>query len=144
MHAILFHWKHHVVELFPRNEHKINQYEGTEHVKTLSKTQQFWIIGQINALGSVKNKFITCRRGKAQTIDPVMPYPPTERLDALTLFAYIRVDYFGPFTVKFGHRNEKGRCFLFSSLTVRAVDVEIVPKLDLAVHSSKRQSGNNN
>ena len=100
-------------------------------VLNMSKTQQFRIIGQRNALGSVKNKFITCRRGKAQTIDPVMAYPHTERLDALTPFAYIRVDYFGPFTVKFGHRNEKGRCFLFSSLTVRAADVEIVPKVDL-------------
>ena len=55
---------------------------------------------------------------------------PTERLDASTAFANVGIDYFGPFTVKIGRRNEKRWCCLFTCLTVRAVHIEIVPKLD--------------
>ena len=55
---------------------------------------------------------------------------PEERLVASTVFSNVGVDYFGPFTVKIGRRNEKRWCFLFTCLTVRAVHKEIVPKLD--------------
>ena len=61
---------------------------------------------------------------------PVMAELPRERLDALTAFANVRVDYFGPFTVEIGRRNEKRWCCLFTCLTVRAVHIEIVPKLE--------------
>ena len=61
---------------------------------------------------------------------PVMAELPTERLDASTAFANVRIDHFGPFTVKFERRNDKQRCCLFTCLTFRAVHIEIVPKLD--------------
>ena len=128
-HPILLHWKHHVVELFLRNEHKNNSHEGTEHVKNIVQ-QWFWIIRVRNALRSIKNKCITCRRGRAQTMTPVMAELVTERLEASTAFANVGVYYFGPFPVKIGRRNQKRWCFLFTCLTVRAVPIEIVPKLD--------------
>ena len=55
---------------------------------------------------------------------------PEEQLVASTVLANVGVDYFGPFTVKIGRRNEKRWCFLFTCLTVLAVHIEIVPKLD--------------
>ena len=55
---------------------------------------------------------------------------PEERLDASTAFTNVGVDYFGPFTEKIGRRNEKRWCCLFTCLTVRAVHIEVVPKLD--------------
>ena len=53
-----------------------------------------------------------------------------ERLDASTAFTNIGVDHFGPFTVKIGRRKEKRWCCLFTCLTVRAVHIEVVHKLD--------------
>ena len=51
-------------------------------------------------------------------------------MDASTVFANVGVDYFGPFTVKIGRRTEnRWRC-LFTCLRVRAVHIEIVPKMD--------------
>ena len=83
-HPILLHWKHHAVELFLRNEHKDNQHEGTEHVRNIVQ-QNMWILGIQNALRSIKNKCVTCR---------------------------------------------KRWCCLFTCLTMRAVHIEVVPKLD--------------
>ena len=61
---------------------------------------------------------------------PVMAELPTERHHASTAFANVGVDYFGPFTVTIGRRNEKRWCCLFTCLTVRAVHIKIIPKLD--------------
>ena len=128
-HPILLHWKHHVIELFLQNEHKNSHHEGTEHIRNIVQ-QEFWILGIRNALRSIKNKCIRCRKGRAQTKPPVMADLPEERLVASTVFANVGVDYFGPFTVKIGRRNEKLLCCLFTYLTIRAVHIEIVPKLD--------------
>ena len=126
---VLLHWKHHAVELFLRYEHKDNQREGTEHVRNIVQ-QKMWIIGIRNALGSIENKCVTCRKGRAQTISPVMADLLEERLEASTAFTNVGVDYFGPFIVKIGRRSEKRWCCLFTCLTMRAVHIEVVPKLD--------------
>ena len=89
-----------------------------------------WILGIRNALRSIKNKCVTCSKGRAQTIAPVMEDLPEERLDASTAFTNVGVDYFGPFNVKIGRGNEKRCCCLFTCLTMRAVHIEVVPKLD--------------
>ena len=62
-HPILLHWKHHAVELFLRNEHKDNQHEGTEHERNIVQ-QKMWILGIRNALRSINNKSVTCRKGR--------------------------------------------------------------------------------
>ena len=71
-----------------------------------------------------------CGKGRAQTIAPVMADLPEERLDASTAFKNVGVDYFDPFIVKIGRRNEKRWCSLFTGLTMRAVHIEVVPNLD--------------
>ena len=52
-----------------------------------------------------------------------------ERLDASTAFTNVGVDFFGPFIVKMWRRNEKRWCCLFTCVTMRAVHIEVVPKL---------------
>ena len=89
-----------------------------------------WILGIRDALRSIKNKCVTCRKGRAQTIAPVMADLPKERLEASTAFTNFEIDYFGPFVVKIGRRNKKRWCCLITCLTMRAVHIEVVPKLD--------------
>ena len=105
-HPILLHWKYHVVDFFLRNEPKDYSHEGTEHKRSIVQ-QRFWVIGVRNALFSLKNRCITCRKGRAQTMFPVMAELPIEMMDASTAFENFGIDYFGPFTVKFGRGTEK-------------------------------------
>ena len=100
-HPVLLHWRHHAVEIILRNEHKDNEHEGTEYVRNIFQ-QMMWILGIRNALRSSKKKFVTCRKGRAQTIAQVMAVLPEERLDASTDFTNVGADCFGPFIVKSG------------------------------------------
>ena len=84
-HPILLHWKHYAVELFLQNEHKEHQHEGTEHVRNIVQ-QKMWFLCIRNALRSIRNKCVTCRKGRAQMIVTVMADLPEERLDASTGF----------------------------------------------------------
>ena len=136
-HPILLHCKHHTVELFLRNEHKDNQHEGSEHLRNIVQ-QKMWILGIRNALRSIKNKCVTCRKGGAQTIKPVMADLPDERLDASTAFTNVGVHYFGLFIVRIGHKNEKRWFCLFTCLTMRAVHIEVVRKLDSCLNAIMR------
>ena len=53
-----------------------------------------------------------------------------EQLDALKGFIELRVHYFGPLIVKIWRRNEKRCCCLFTCLTMRAVHIKMVLKLN--------------
>ena len=63
---------------------------------------------------------------KRQTMAPMMAELPVERLDTSTDFA--NVDYFGPFTIKTAEK--KAMVVFLTCLPVRAVCIEIAPKLD--------------
>ena len=87
-HPILLHWKRHAVELFLRSENIVQQKK--------------WIPGVRSALRSIKNKCVTCRKGRVtQTIAPVMTDLPEERLEASTAFTIVGTDYCGPSIVEF-------------------------------------------
>ena len=92
--------------IFLQNENEDNQHEGSEHVRNIIQ-QKIWILGIQNALRSIKNKCVTCRKGRAQMMAPVMADLPEERLEASTAFTTVGNDYFGTITVEIGRRNEK-------------------------------------
>ena len=91
-HPILLHWKHNVVELFLQNEHKNSHHEGTEHVRNIVQLK-VWMLGIQNALRSITNKCIRCRKGRAQTKTPEIADLPEEQLVASTVFSNMGVDY---------------------------------------------------
>ena len=65
------------------------------------------IIGVSKALPSKKNRCITCRRGGAQIMAPVMARLPAKKLEASAAFANVGLHHFETFTVEIGRRNDK-------------------------------------
>ena len=124
----MLQWRHHEVGLCLQNEHKDNQHKGTEHKRNFAQ-QKMWSLGTRHALRSVK-KCVACRKGREQTIAPVLLDLPEDRLKKSTTFTNVGVDYFGSFTVKIGRRNEKWWCCLLTCLTMRALHIDIVPTFD--------------
>ena len=55
---------------------------------------------------------------------------PEERLITSTALTDVGVGYLSHLIVKIGQRNKKRWCCLFSCLTMRAVHIEVLPKLD--------------
>ena len=74
------------------------------------------------ALRTVVSKCVTCRKRRADTINPIMADLPRERLASREPpFTNTGIDYFGPFYVSVKRSTEKRWSFLFTCLTTRAV-----------------------
>ena len=93
--------------------------------------QQFAIVKLRTALRSIVSKCVTCRKRRAETLNPVMSDLPPERLAFKERpFTNTGIDYFGPSYVAVKRSTEKRWGFLFTCLTTRAVHFEVVPSMD--------------
>ena len=129
-HPILLSTKHYVVIKLIEDAHRTNIHEGTEYVRSVLR-QEYWIIGLRNALRNVKAKCVKCRNQRAGVSQPFMADLPRERLQERVFpFTNTGVDYFGPFEVNFMRKTMERWCCLFTSLTFRAVHIEVVPSLE--------------
>ena len=113
--------------MLSQNEHEENQHEGTDHVRNTVQ-EKMWILGIRNTFRSVRNKCVTCKKGRAQTITPVVADLHEVHLDASQALTKTGVDYLGPFIVKIVQRTVKRRCCLFTSITVTAVHIDVGPR----------------
>ena len=78
-------------------------------------------LGIENFLRSIERNSVTCGRGRSQTILPVLTDLAEVRLDALTAFTNVGVDYFCAFIVKIERMDKMRRCCLFACLAMRSV-----------------------
>ena len=93
--------------------------------------QQFAIVKLRTALRTVVSKCVTCRKRRADTINPTMADLPRERLAYREPpFTNTGIDYFRPFYVSVKRSTQKRWGFLFTCLTTRAVHFEVVPTMD--------------
>lgn len=93
--------------------------------------QMFWIPELRVAVKMVVSRCQKCKNKRAQPQVPEMSPLPDCRL-ALheDPFTYTGLDFFGPVMVTVGRRQEKRYGALFTCLTVRAVHVELVSRMD--------------
>ena len=121
----------HPLEIFLlKQAHSDNNHEGTEYVRSVLQ-QKYWIMGLRNALRSIKHQCIQCRKVSTQSLQPQMVDFPKERLTGTNHpFQNNGIDCFGPFEVKFLQKTVKYWCSLYTCLTIRAVQIEVVDELD--------------
>ena len=120
----------HTFKLLLRHTHLKNHHQGIHYLR--SKVQQRYAIPKLRStLRSIKSNCVLCRKFRAATVQPIMADLPKERLAyQSSSFTNTGVDYFGPFYVTVRRTTENRWGFLFTSLTTRAVHVEVVPSMN--------------
>ena len=129
-HTILLDSRHPAVRLFLEHLHEKHCHQGVEYLRALIQ-QKFAIVKLRTTLRTIQTRCVTCRKRKADTLTPIMSDLPKERMAFTSRpFTNTGVDYFGPFYVFVKRSTEKRWGFLFTCLTTRAVQFEVVHSMD--------------
>ncbi|XP_058835910.1 uncharacterized protein LOC131692477 [Topomyia yanbarensis] len=121
--------KHSVTELLVMDAHQ--RFLHQNHETIINEVKQRYYIPRLKVLyKSVRNSCQFCKNERARPRAPMMSDLPASRLAAYSRpFSHIRVDYFGPMTVRIGRRTEKRWGVLVTCLTVRAIHLEVAHSL---------------
>lgn len=123
--------KHPLVDLFIEYHHQKNNHIGSDTVISDIR-ESAWIISIRGAVERVRRKCFVCKRLKARPIMPIMGQLPEARLAFdRRPFTHVGVDCFGPMLVKFGRGTVKRYGMVFTCLTFRAVQIELLNDLSL-------------
>ena len=92
--------------------------------------KEYWVVGLKKLSKSIGEKCIICRWWRRLPLDQFMADLPTFRITPGFPFENTSVDYFGPFTIRFGRRQRsKAYGAIFACMTTRAVHLELVTDL---------------
>ena len=106
-HPILLDARHNVVRLLALSLHHKHFHQGLDFMRSVLNMNHA-ILGLRRLLRSIESQFVTCRKRKASTIQPIMSDLPVERLVyEQPPFNHTGVDYFGPLCVPVRRSNEK-------------------------------------
>ena len=99
--------------------------------KEQSEQRGFWLIGGKRQLSSFIFNCVTCRKLRRRTEHQFMSDLPEDRLTPSPPFSNVGVDTFGPWQIvtrrtRGGQDHGKRWAIMFSCLTSRAVDVEVI------------------
>ena len=113
-HPILLDSRHPAVRLYLEQLHETYCHQGVDYLRALVQ-QQFAIVKLRTALRSIVSKCVTCRKRRAETLNPIISDLPRERLAFKERpFTNTGIDYFGPFyvAVKNYPKNDGDSCSL--------------------------------
>lgn len=129
-HQIILPAKHVAVRLLGRYLHNYYGHVGKEHLLSLLR-QEYWIVGGRVMAKQITQSCILCQKMKAKPTFTKMANLPEDRISTATPpFYHTGVDYFGPILVKVLRSRVKQWGCLFTSLTTRAVHLEVAPSLE--------------
>ncbi|XP_028174624.1 uncharacterized protein LOC114363174 [Ostrinia furnacalis] len=126
---VILDGRHRVARLIVRHHH-VKAAHGNQETVVNELKQKYWIINLRPTVKTVVSQCMLCRIRKCTPRIPRMGDLPHARLAHHNRpFTYCGLDLFGPMEVAVGRRREKRYGVLFTCLTVRAVNIEIVPSL---------------
>ena len=120
-----------IVQLLLQHYHAVCHHAGPEYVKAFLQ-QRFLIFGVRCALRTLSHRCFTCRRFRAQNVEPKMAPLPSYRFpstDQPFPFEKTGVDVFGPFFIVNGRKTDKHYGIIFNCLVTRACHLEPCPSL---------------
>ena len=97
-------------------------------ISTLRKT--YWTVGVNSLVKSFMRSCITCRKYNAQPVHPKMSDLPADRVSSdEPAFTHTGIDFFGPFEVTNGRKQEKRYGVIYSCMSSRATHIEMAGSL---------------
>ena len=129
-HPIILPKKHYIARLIIEYFHRASAHSGIQYTLSLIG-QRYWILGARSNVHNIINTCFSCRHRQAPVMQQKMASLPQDRVTpSKPPFTHVRVDLFGPFTVRCGRTTTKRYGALFTCLTIRAVHIEIVHSMD--------------
>ena len=123
-HPIIQDARHPLIKLLLEHLHTQHCHQGVDYLRALVQ-QRFAVFKLRTSLRTIVSRCVVCRNRTAETLTPIMPDLPRERLAFKEPpFSNTGVDYFGPFL----YRSNALPKNLFTCLTTRAVHFKVVPK----------------
>ncbi|XP_062715284.1 uncharacterized protein LOC134291501 [Aedes albopictus] len=130
-HPIILPKRHRLTTLVLEDLHRQLLHANNESVVNEAR-QRFYIPQLRTQVRQMAKQCLVCKIRRAQPAVPRMAPLPTARLASyLRPFTYCGLDYFGPVLVKVNRSHVKRWVAIFTCLTIRAVHVEVVYKLDI-------------
>ena len=129
-HPILLLSKYLATRLMLLKCHLCNYHQGVESMRHELR-HKFWILGLRNSSRNIKSRCVQCRKYNAVVQAPIMADLPRERLEKSDYpFTYVGVYYFGPREVKYMGKTLKRWVCVFTCLSKRVRQLEMVFSLD--------------
>ncbi len=121
----------HVSELIVKETHGVDSgHSGREYVNARLR-EKFWITSARSVINKVISQCFVCKRlHKKMCTQQMANLPPERVLIGDHPFAHCAVDVFGHFNVKRGRATVKRWCAIFTSMSIRAVHVEVLHSMD--------------
>ena len=98
-----------------------------------SLSQRYHIVGGHSRIRSITRECVVCRRKAVKPQPQLLGQLPIKRVTPGPVFDKVGVDYAGPVLIKYGHVRKptvvKAYIFVFVSLTIKAVHLELVSDL---------------
>lgn len=128
-HPIILPRKNHVTTLIIRETHEHLGHAGRGH--TLARLREkYWILHANAAVRHQIANCVNCRRNRAPVSEQKMADLPKDRATPVPPFTYTGVDYFGPFLIKEGRKEQKRYGCLCTCLASRAIHIETANSLE--------------
>jgi len=114
-----------------RHTHELIDHLGREHM--IAKVRErFWIPQIRKAVCSVLSQCIVCKKFHAKPMTQQMaPYPKSRLMAYQPSFSFCGLELFGPLYAKLGGRTGKRWCCLLMCRKTSAVQLALVPSMDI-------------
>ena len=120
----------HVTDLIMKHCHSKIHHQGRNITLNAIRSHGFWIVKGTTLVAKLLSNCVTCRKVRHPTCVQKMADLPHDRIEISSPFSYSAVDYFGPFFIKEGRREQKRYGVLFTCMSTRAVHLETAISLN--------------
>ncbi|XP_055902932.1 uncharacterized protein LOC129939084 [Eupeodes corollae] len=122
---------HPLIDIFVQYHHDRNFHTGTAGIISDIR-ERAWIISIRTVVQRIKTRCNMCKLIRAKPQMPLMGQLPVARVSFDSRpFTHVGVDCFGPLLVRFGRGTVKRYGMIFTCLTFRAVQIELLNDLSL-------------